>query len=82
MDYWAKLAYEAADAMLRERERVAEMPESQHAAGTCRGERHDAAAGVTLTDAEREAVRFFSQIDNGPHGQAMVGLLARLGGGA
>jgi hypothetical protein len=35
---------------------------------------------LRLTDAEREAVRFFSQIDNGPHGQAMAGLLARLGG--
>jgi hypothetical protein len=63
MDYWARLAFEAADAMLRERDRVAETPEPQHVAETCRGERHDAtppeppAAGVTLTDAEREAVR-------------------------
>jgi hypothetical protein len=56
MDYWARLAYEAADAMLAARGPVAETPEPQHVAGTCRGERHDAAAGVTLTDAERGAV--------------------------
>jgi hypothetical protein len=70
MDYWARLAFEAADAMLRERERVAESAESQQVAETCRSERHDAtppeppAAGVTLTDAEREAISAMERIAN------------------
>lgn len=55
-------AWQYADAMLAARGPVAETPEPQHVAGTCRSERQDAAppqppaAGVTLTDAEREAL--------------------------
>lgn len=45
MDYWARLAFEAADAMLRERDRVAEIPESQQVAETCRSERQDDGPG-------------------------------------
>jgi hypothetical protein len=44
-DYWARHAYEAADAMLRERERVTEpMPKEKR-------------AEVSLTDEEKEAVK-------------------------
>jgi hypothetical protein len=87
MDYWARLAFEAADAMLAARGPVAETPEPQHVAGTCRGERQDAAAGVTLTDAERGALKYFSAFgSSSPLGRtychALENLLARLGGGA
>jgi len=132
----ADLAYKLADAMLRERERVAESPDPQHVAETCRGERQDTApqppaageqpvcwmvewtdcqefftslrvaervadgdmapqplyrrpqsSGVTLTDAEREAVEFFSVICFGSperrqHAATLSAMLARLGGGA
>jgi hypothetical protein len=85
--------YRIADAMLRERERVAGSAESQHVAETCRGERQgDAppqppAGGVTLTDLERDALKYFSAFgSSSPLGRtychALENLLARLGGGA
>jgi hypothetical protein len=71
---------------------VAETPPSQQVAETCRGERQDdaplqpPAAGVTLTDDEREAVTlardYCEARGEGRLAEVLSGLLARLGGGA
>ena len=56
MDYWARLAYEAADAMLRERERVTKpMPKEKR-------------AEVSLTAEELEAIKWFSRLSYGDGG--------------
>ena len=83
------------------RDHVADHQELQHVAETCRGNGHDAAppqppaAGVTLTDAEREAVdsavtcmSIIACQHNDPavrdhveqHKAALRGLVQRLGG--
>jgi hypothetical protein len=77
---------------------VAETPPSRQVAETCRSERQDDAppepfaAGVTLTDAEREAIqtaemiyaqggRTFSNDNDVRRAATLRNLLARLGGG-
>jgi hypothetical protein len=67
---YAKAAFEVADAMLRERDRVAESPESQHVAETCRTTYHDAAPAATAADVapspRQGEIGIGNQQDDGP----------------
>jgi hypothetical protein len=59
LEYWARLSYETADAMLRERGGTEPMPKEKRAE-----------VSYTLTAEEREAVEFFADIhsdDEPPH---------------
>lgn len=86
MDYWARLSYEAADAMLRERAAQQTSPSTEMATARLSAANtwlQDEIKRLRLTDEEREAIRWFSEYGDlqseARRAEVLNGLLGRLG---